>query len=290
VLDRPTQVLAEDVAMLVAQDAHSLPDSLLVESTEALLTLRRRLDGVLARRLQVMDTRDATTAECGRSTRAWLVEDQQLSQTEAAGRMHVARSYPTRPAIVEAMLAGEATQDQAKLIVGFLPKLRTAEARDTAEKELLDLARYADPTYMARALRELTDRLCLNETAEERAVRRHEGRFLRLTDTFDHMVRVDGMLDQVGATLLITDSVTRTTGPRWKNRPRKRHESLRHPLAHPLPAMDRLRPGARCMISAIHTVGGWNGHQLRHEGFVQRAGLHSGRCAGALAGSASGGR
>ncbi|HEX3898895.1 MAG TPA: DUF222 domain-containing protein, partial [Mycobacteriales bacterium] len=201
-LDHATQVIVEDVVELVAQDPHSLPDSLLVASTEALLTLRRRVDGVLARRLQVMDTRDATTSECGRSTRAWLVEDQQLSQAEAAGRMQVARSYPTRPAIVEAMLAGAATQDQAKLIVGFLPKLRTAEARDTAEKELLDLARYADPTLMARGLRELTDRLCLNETAEERAVRRREGRYLNFTDTIDEMVRVDGMLDRVGAAIL----------------------------------------------------------------------------------------
>jgi hypothetical protein len=202
VLDRPTQVLTEDVASLVAQDPHSLPDCLLVESTEALLTLRRRLDGVLARRLQVMDTRDATTSECGRSTRAWLVEDQQLSQADACSRLAVARTYPTRPAIVDAMLAGEATQDQAKVITTFLPKLPTVEARDHAEKELLDVARYADPTLMARGLTELADRLCLNETAEERAVRRREGRYLNFTDTINEMVRVDGMLDRVGAAIL----------------------------------------------------------------------------------------
>jgi hypothetical protein len=202
VLDQPTQVLAEDIARLVAQDPHSLPDSLLVESTEALLTARRRLDGALARRLQVIDTRDATTSECGRSTRAWLVEDQQLSQADACSRLAVARSYPTRPAIVEAMLAGEVTQDQAKVITSFLPKLPNAEARDHAEKELLDVARYADPTLMARGLRELTDKLCLNETAEERAVRRREGRYLNFTDTINEMVRVDGMLDRVGAAIL----------------------------------------------------------------------------------------
>ncbi|HVW81602.1 MAG TPA: DUF222 domain-containing protein [Mycobacteriales bacterium] len=201
-LDQPTQVLAEDIARLVAQDPHSLPDVLLVESTEALLNARRRLDGVLARRLQVMDTRDATTSECGRSTRAWLVEDQQLSNADACSRLSVARTYPTRPAIVEAMLAGEATQDQAKVITSFLPKLPSSEARDHAEKELLDIARYADPTLMARGLRELTDRLCLNETAEERAVRRREGRYLTLTDTIDEMVRIDGMLDRVGAAIL----------------------------------------------------------------------------------------
>jgi hypothetical protein len=108
----------------------------------------------------------------------------------------------TRPAIVDAMLAGDATQDQAKVIASFLPKLPTAEARDHAEKELLDIARYADPTLMARGLRELADKLCLNETAEERAVRRREGRYLNFTDTIDEMVRVDGMLDRVGAAIL----------------------------------------------------------------------------------------
>ena len=201
-LDQPTQVLAEDISRLVAQDPHSLPDVLLVASTAELLTLRRRLDGVLARRLQVMDTRDATTSECGRSTRAWLVEEQQLSPAEASSRLQVARSAVARPAIVDAMLAGEATQDQAKLIVSFLPKLPDAEARDHAEKELLDVARYADPGLMNRGLRELTDKLCLNETAEERAVRRREGRYLNFTDTIDEMVRIDGMLDRVGAAVL----------------------------------------------------------------------------------------
>lgn len=201
-LDQTTQVLMEDVARLVAQDPHDLPDSLLLASTEALLTARRRLDGVLARRLQVMDTRQATTTECGCSTRAWLVEEQQLSQADACARLAVARSYPTRPAIVEAMLAGEATQDQAKVITAFLPKLPSAQTRDHAEKELLDLTRYADPTLMTRGLRELADKLCLNETAEERAVRRYEGRYLTFTDTIEEMVRIDGMLDRTGAAIL----------------------------------------------------------------------------------------
>ncbi|HWA67924.1 MAG TPA: DUF222 domain-containing protein [Mycobacteriales bacterium] len=201
-LTSETQALADDVARLVAQDVHSLPDVLLLSDTEALLALRRRLDGVLARRLQVLDTRDVTTTERGQSTKTWLVEEHQLSVGDAAARLRVARSAASRPAIVDAMLAGEATQDQAGLILGFLPKLPKAEQRDAAEKELLDAARFADPTLLGRGLRELADRLCLNETAEERAVRAREGRYLTLTDTFDEMVRVDGMLDRVGATIL----------------------------------------------------------------------------------------
>ena len=84
----------------------------------------------------------------------------------------------------------------------FLPKLPDVQTRDVAEKELLRAAEYTGPTTLAKGLRELTDRLCLNETAEERAVRMREGRYLRFTDTIDHMVGIDGMLDRVGATIL----------------------------------------------------------------------------------------
>jgi hypothetical protein len=143
-----------------------------------------------------------TTSECTVTTKAWLVQEQQLSVADAAARLAVARSTVTRPALVEAMCAGAATQDQAKVILGFLPKLPTAEARDHAEKELLDTCRYADPTMLARGLREITDRLCLDETAEQRQIRAREGRYLTLTDTFDEMVHLDGMLHRVEAAIL----------------------------------------------------------------------------------------
>ncbi|HVW82303.1 MAG TPA: DUF222 domain-containing protein [Mycobacteriales bacterium] len=197
-----TQAFAEAMAGLLARDPHDLADAALVDDTETLLTLRRQLDGVLARQLQVMDTRDATTSECGRSTRAWLVEERLLSRPDAAARMQVARSYPTRPAIVDAMLAGEITQDHAKTIVAFLPKLPDADARDEAEKLLLEAARFTDPTMLGKSLRALADRLCLNESAEERAQRQRAGQFLSFRDTIDQMVHLEGMLDRVGAAIL----------------------------------------------------------------------------------------
>jgi hypothetical protein len=202
VLDTATQTIADDMVMVVAQDPHDLPDVLLLESTQALLRLQRQLDGVLCRRLQVIDTRDATTVECGRSTRAWLVEDQLLSRADAGARMAVARTVVTRPEIVGAMLAGEASLDHTKLIVGFLGKLKDPDTKDHAEKLLLEAATFTDPTTLCGSLHALADRLCLDETAEGRAVRKREGRYLSLRDTIDQMVSVSGMLDRVGATLL----------------------------------------------------------------------------------------
>jgi transcription elongation GreA/GreB family factor len=88
--------------------------------------------------------------------------------------------------------------------VNFIAKLRHVDAQDLAEKELLEAATYTDPTTLTKNLRELEDRMALNETAEERAVRRREGSWLNLTDTIDQMVSVSGMLDKEQATILRT--------------------------------------------------------------------------------------
>lgn len=191
----PIESLTEAFDALVAQDPHDLNDGQLLVGTEALLRERRRLDGVIARRLQAMDARDVTTHECARSTRAWLIEEQSLSRPEANARMRVARSYLSRPTVVDALLAGDIGHDHATLIVTFLASLPLPEQRDEAAKLLLDAATDTDPTTMTAGLRELTDRLNLNETAQTRAVRRREGRYLSLIDTFNGMVRLDGMLD-----------------------------------------------------------------------------------------------
>ncbi|HVW79415.1 MAG TPA: DUF222 domain-containing protein [Mycobacteriales bacterium] len=194
--------LASAVDALIDSDPHDSPDCKLLDDTARLIRLQRRLDGALARRLQVMQTRQSTTNECAMSTRSWLIDEQLLSAGDAGARLAVARSSVTRPAIVDALVAGDINHDHAKLITTFLPKLPDAETRDLAEGELIAASKYVGPTRLAQELHELADKLCLNETAEERAVRKREGRYLNLTDTIDQMVRIDGMLDRVGAALL----------------------------------------------------------------------------------------
>jgi hypothetical protein len=194
-LTAATQAVVDGIDALAEQDPHALPDGLLLEDTETLLAERRRLDGLIARRVQVIDARDATTEFYARSTKNWLVEDLHLSRADAGALTALARSSVTRPAILDAVVAGEASLDHAATIVGFLAKLPDPDARDHAEKLLLEAAKDTDPSTMAAGLRQLADHLCLDETAEQRAVRRHEGRYLTFTDTIDGMVRVDGMVD-----------------------------------------------------------------------------------------------
>ncbi|HEX3707154.1 MAG TPA: DUF222 domain-containing protein [Mycobacteriales bacterium] len=201
---RSVEQLRCSVGAVLGEDPHGQPDCLVLEDTEVLLAVQRQLDGALAARLQVIDARDATTSERGRCTRGWLVEELQLSGPDARGRLRVARAGVARPAVIEALRGGEIGHDHAKVILNFLPKLPDADAKDHAEKLLLDAAKVTDPTTMTRGLRELADRLCLNETAEQRAARRHADRWLRFTETFNGMTRFDGMLDPVQATIVQT--------------------------------------------------------------------------------------
>jgi hypothetical protein len=109
----------------------------------------------------------------------------------------------TRPAVIEAMRAGEISHKHAEQITRFLPKL-DAQARDAAERELVKVTKVSDPGTMQRGLRELTDRMCLDETAEQRAVRQYEGRWLRMTETFHGMTRFEAMLGPVQAAIVRT--------------------------------------------------------------------------------------
>ena len=96
-MNDPLDLLVAGVTGLVGQDQHELADTALLCSSEQILTVINQLNGVLARRLQVMHVRDVTTAECGRKTRNWLIEDQHLGHEYAAKLMTVAKSVADPP-------------------------------------------------------------------------------------------------------------------------------------------------------------------------------------------------
>ena len=200
---RSIEALRVAMTAVLAEPSADLPDTIVIENTAAMLTLRRQLDGAISTNLQVMDTRQATTVESAKSTRAWLIEEQHLSPRQAETKLRVARAGVARPAVIEAMRDGDISHKHAELITNFLPKL-DGEARATAEQELVKAASELDPGTLNRGLRELTDRLCLDETAEERAVRQHEGRWLRMVETFNGMTRFEAMLGPVEAAIVRT--------------------------------------------------------------------------------------
>ncbi|HEX3899541.1 MAG TPA: DUF222 domain-containing protein [Mycobacteriales bacterium] len=201
--DTAIDLLDAAIDALAAEDRHGLPDRVLLDRHAQLLRAKRRLDGIGAEDLQIIDRRHATTAECGRSTRGWLVEEQLLSPGEAVSKLRVARAGSTRPAVIEAMRDGEISHSHATAIMSFLLKL-DADTREVAERELVKVAKVSDPGTLNRTLREMTDRLCLDETAEERAARQYEGRWLKLTETFQGMTRFEAMRGPVQSAVVRT--------------------------------------------------------------------------------------
>jgi hypothetical protein len=199
----PLEQLSASVVGLIEQDPHSLPDTTLLVSAESILTVINRLEGVLTSRLQVMHVRDVTTAECGRKTRSWLVEDQHLAHEQASRLMTVAKALPTHPVVAAALLAGDITLDHARNIVVSVEQV-PAPLRELVEKELVEAARWTDPTALGHFARELRSRLDPAETAEAAERRKYDDRWLTLTPTFQGMHRLDGMLDPASAAAVLT--------------------------------------------------------------------------------------
>ena len=198
----PLELIAAGVAGLVGQDPHQLADLALLTSTESLLTTINQLHGVIAARLQAMDVRDVTTAECGRKTRSWLIEDQHLGHEDASKHVTVAKAMPFHPAVAAALLAGDITLEHARNIVVSVKKV-PAEIRDVFEKELVTAAEGCDPTALGAFARELRCRLGAIETAAEAEARRYDDRWLTITPTFQGMHSIAGMLDPASAATVL---------------------------------------------------------------------------------------
>lgn len=175
-----------------------LADSQLLADTDRLLAAKTRLDAILARRLQRVEARDLTVAAHGRQTRSWLIEDKLLDATDAARRMTVARNLPAHPDLEDAFASARLNHDHARVILACLRRT-PPDLREVVEKELIKAAETVDPAMLARFCRELVARLGGDEDAEAAAQRRFSRRWARLVDTFDGMVRLDGMLDPLSA-------------------------------------------------------------------------------------------
>jgi len=188
------------VTALLDRDPHVLPDVELVNSTELLMQLRHQLDAVLTRQLQVIDVRDATIEDCGRATRGWLVEELLLAPAEANRYVSVARGLPTHTAVADGLAQGRLTLEHARVITTAVQKA-PAELRDVIEKELVTASEVCDPARLGSFTRELIARLT-DEDAEAAAQRKYESRWVRISQTFDGMHAIDGMLDPASAATL----------------------------------------------------------------------------------------
>jgi hypothetical protein len=107
------------------------------------------------------------------------------------------------PVVAAALLAGDITLDHARNIVVSVSKV-AEPLRDLVEKELVEAARWVDPTALGHFARELHSRLDPAESAEAAEQRKYDDRWPTLTPTFQGMHRLDGMLDSTSAAAVLT--------------------------------------------------------------------------------------
>jgi hypothetical protein len=195
--------LAHCLDILAKDDLHVMAETVLLVTTEELLTERRRLDAEIARRVRALDARDVTTRECGRTTRSWLVEEQQVSRVAAGQMMRLARSVLDRPAILDNVATGAISSEHARVILGCLAKL-TSDWREAAEAELIGFATDHDPDLLAALCQQVRVRSGADDDAEAAAQRRYRDRWLTTARTFEGMLHLEGMLDPESGAVLTT--------------------------------------------------------------------------------------
>ena len=216
--------LLSAIDALATVDVHDLAEPTLLSETEMLLQAQARLDGLIALRLQALEARDVTVAECGRAAKSWLIEEQHLTPADAARRMWVARQLPARPEVAAALIAGEINHDHAKVLLGCLGQL-DPEWRTAAGPELLEFARDHDPRLLGQLCQQVRIRSGADEDAEAAAQCKYADRWLTLSSTFDGMTSLSGMLDPESAATLgaaLAPLIT-STGPEDDRTARQRY-------------------------------------------------------------------
>ena len=208
--DRPDRLgsLAAASQELAAQDLDRLADPALAED---LLAMRRLLDGLEGqwlRRLAAVDARGAAGADQGQdapSTAAWLRTHRRLSVDAAHSNVRTARALfgpgGALPQTAAALVAGDISPAHAKAVADGTRDLPDHVKLD-AEPVLLETASRVDPPRLRQAVEHLC-RVVDPEGADRAAEQRHERRGLWLSETWEGMVAVDGLLEaEAGTTLL----------------------------------------------------------------------------------------
>ena len=265
------------VANLAAIDPGQEADAPLAT---AVLAARQRLDqaeGAWLRLLAALDARGAGGAEHGvmAPTAGWLRANCHMSPALAAQRVRTARALHRGPlpTVAKALAAGQVSYAHAAALADAtcdLPPERVAEA----DPLLADAARQLDPPRLRRAathLRELVD----PEGTDERGRARLERRGLWLSDTYDGLVDVKGLLDpEAGeAVQAALAPLARPTDPDDQRSAAQRRADALAELARwrlragELPQEGGLRPNLNVTIDlanlqaphGVGGVGGWGG-------------------------------
>ena len=154
-----------------------------------------------------------------RSVPGWLRSELHLSDGAAWGQVRLARQLPRLPSTAAAFERGEISYQHAMTIARTVEQVERWGGNDRAARDaevlMVEEARQRDPADLLNWGKDLRHRLDPEDlAAEERA--QHERRFFGLRRRRDGMTRVEGLLDEEGATTLKT-ALEGELGPRRKD-------------------------------------------------------------------------
>jgi Domain of unknown function (DUF222)/HNH endonuclease len=198
--------LTRDIDGLATDDLTGLADAV---RAQRVLQLRRQLDrleGQWLQELAALDARGAAGADQGTqaaSTASWLRHRLRMGANAATSSVRTARALFRGPltGTAQALTDGDISPAHAQVLAHGtheLPDHVTVEA----EPVLLEAARRLDPARLRRAIAHL-QQVADPEGADQRAERLHQRRGVWLTQTWEGMVAINGLLEpEAGQTLL----------------------------------------------------------------------------------------
>jgi len=198
----PVAELASCVSGLVGAD---LDDRHSSDIGEDLVGIRRQIDRLEAefiRRLSIFERRRGFAADGAASMVAWLRSRCGLAAGGAAGRAEVAHELPSLPEANRLFRDGLIGLDHARVLARTVTEVGPGAAA-TVGDELVERARSQDPTQLREVSRRM--RFVVDPEGATSAYRRmHERRYVNLSQTFDGVFSLDGVLDPEGGATLKT--------------------------------------------------------------------------------------
>ena len=226
--------LTDAVSGMRGLDLELLSSGQLLETLEAVETLARQLQAVGIRQLRCAHERDVTAAECGRSPRSWLIEEQNLSPAEASRRMRLLHALPSHPLLEAAVDAGDISAEHALTILTALRHV-PAELLDAVEDALVELAGQVPPHEVARAVDAILVALGVESSADEAAARRYGERGVTNSRTFAGTGSLAGTLTPELAEkldLVFAGCANRAGEDDERSAAARRHDTLEEILDH----------------------------------------------------------
>lgn len=198
----PLTSLHDAVAAVAGEDVGVLSDAALGEDLVALRRGIDRLELEFSRRLQRFDAQRGWVGSGAVSTVAWLRCACRLGVASAAQHVDVARRLPDLPLTERSAADGSIGFHHVAVIARCATQVGSDAVR-AAEPALVEAAQKVDPRSLGIVTRRL--RYCLDpDGALADSDAAHDARSLTLSETYDGVFHVAGLLDQEGGALLRT--------------------------------------------------------------------------------------